>query len=186
MSDVTVKFDKSKLRRVQRIFKDTPKVIPKIVSRAINRTTTTARAEIARKIAAEVKIKISDIKNKIGRTKATSRRWESILNIKARRIPLMKFGAKQTAKGVSYTIKKSGGRKFIESAFIATMKSGHQGVFKRKTAGRLPIIELFGPSVGEVFEGSGKIAKEITVSAYKKLQKNIDDQIKLQLAKRSA
>ena len=38
---------------------------------------------------------------------------------------------------------KKGGLDIFEGAFVATMKSGHKGVFKRKGKERLPIKELY-------------------------------------------
>lgn len=186
MADVEVKFDKRKFRKLQRTFKDFPRVVPKIMSRAINRTSTTARAQIARRIAEKVTIKISDVKKNISRTTATFNRWESILGINTKRLPLMGFKARQTAKGVSYKVEKTGSRKVISSAFIATMASGHTGVFKRKSDNRLPIVELFGPSLGQVFEGASSIVRQVLAATNKTLTKNIDDQVKLQLEKRRA
>jgi hypothetical protein len=65
---------------------------------------------------------------------------------------------------VSYRLPSGRGR--VETGFIATMPSGHRGVFKRPGAlgrrvqgpraqgsrGRLPIVELFGPSLPKVLE----------------------------------
>lgn len=74
----------------------------------------------------------------------------------------------------------------MESAFIATMPSGHKGVFRRKGPSRLSIIELRGPSVGGIFRGAAGIARRVTKQAYQKLERNIDDQVKLALAQWSA
>lgn len=56
-------------------------------------------------------------------------------------ISLYKLGATQTRSGVRVR-----GRGSYRSAFIANMKSGHAGVFKRQGKARLPIRELFGPN----------------------------------------
>lgn len=186
MADVEVKFDKRKFRNLQRTFSDFPRAIPKIISRAINRTSITARAQIARRIAEKVTARVSDIKKKISRTKATYRHWVSTLSISAKRIPLKSFKPRQIAKGVTYKIEKTSGRKLVMSAFLATMRSGHTGVFKRKSDSRLPIIELHGPSLGQVFEGTSSIVRAVQRSTGKMLEKNIDDQLKLQLEKRKA
>lgn len=45
--------------------------------------------------------------------------------------------------GVSAQVNVGGKRAFIRSAFIATLKSGHKGVFVRRGIKRLPIDELF-------------------------------------------
>jgi len=183
---VEVKFDEAKLARIRKMLRAVPQGMPRVMSRGINRTATGARTEIARRIAAIVKIKQTAIKKGIKLTKATYRRWLANLNIYGKRIPLIEFGARQLKAGVSYSIEKGGARKRIPSAFIQIMPvSGHRGVFKRyrPTTKRLPIVQLFGPSVGTVFEGAGRIAAEIERETGKKLEKNIDDQIKLILSK---
>ncbi len=58
--------------------------------------------------------------------------------------------AKQTTQGVSYRGENSQ-RQFIPHAFIATLKSGHRGVFKRLGKSRLPICELQGVSIQKIF-----------------------------------
>ena len=182
---VEVKFDEAKLARIQRMLRAVPAGMPRVMSRGINRTATAARVSIARRIAARVKIKQSAIKKGISLKKATYRRWIAHLNIYGKRIPLINFGARQLKAGTSYRIAKAGPRKRIQSAFIQTMQSGHRGVFRRyrETTKRLPIVQLYGPSVGAVFEGAGRLAKEVQREAYKKLEKNIDDQVKLALSK---
>ena len=53
-------------------------------------------------------------------------------------------------------INHKGNRKTINSAFITEVGKGyHRGVFKRETKKRLPIKELYGPSVMQVMS-SGK------------------------------
>jgi hypothetical protein len=51
---------------------------------------------------------------------------------------------------VSYRI-GARGRQRLDTAFIARMRSGHTGVFRRTGDTRLPIVELFGPSITRVF-----------------------------------
>jgi uncharacterized FlaG/YvyC family protein len=186
-----IKFDEKRLDEIRRMLRDIPNAMPKVISRGINRTTTSTRAEIARQISAEVKITQSAVKKGIKVTKATQTRWQADLDLFAKRIPLIKFGAKQLKKGVSYRISKSGGRKKITDParpFIQTLPSGHKGVFRRKTPGtkRLPIVQLKGPSIGGVFEGAAGIAAEVQESSSLKLTKNIDRQIAFILSRRRA
>lgn len=178
---VEIKFDEAKLRRIQLMLRDIPRAMPRVMSRAINKTAKSAKTSIARQIATEINMKISVIKKNITLRRASYRIWRAVLEIWTGRIPLINFAAKQTAKGVSYKIDKKGGRETIKSAFIATMASGHKGVFKRKGAARLPIVELRGPSVGEVYRSSAGLAQTAERRAYKELERNIDDQVKLVL-----
>jgi hypothetical protein len=73
---------------------------------------------------------------------------------------------------VSYRLRGSRGR--IPSAFIATMASGHTGVFARKTKKRLPIQELFGPSLGRVF---AKYRPQGVARVLETFQKNFDHEL---------
>jgi hypothetical protein len=82
----------------------------------------------------------------------------------AKRIPLYKAakGIRQTGAGVSYTLNEQ--KKQIPGAFIATMASGHTGIFQRARNSRwrapsknsqrkksgLPINEMHGPSITAV------------------------------------
>jgi hypothetical protein len=73
---------------------------------------------------------------------------------KGKPLPLIAFGARQTRAGVSVEVTK-GKRSIINAAFIATMQSGHKGVFMRRGPKRIaskgryagkmrqPIYELF-------------------------------------------
>jgi hypothetical protein len=171
MLKVSVKADiAAALRSFDLLLEDAGKAIP----RALNKTATTARAQAAREIRATgYGIKVNEIKNAISIRRATSAELTAILRVNGRPIPLIKYGAKQTKAGVSVAVLN--GRKLIKSAFIATMPTGHKGVFLRVgsaaerslisrgslkiTKGKviahrkhgLPIRELFGPAVPQAF-----------------------------------
>ncbi len=69
-------------------------------------------------------------------------------------VPLGKYPARQTKKGVSVQVNQ-GQRKLIKGAFIAKMKSGHVGVFQREGRARLPIQHALSTRVSDVFEDRG-------------------------------
>lgn len=91
------------------------------------------------------------------------------------RIPLIDFNAhglepsRGRGTGVSYRIGR-GGRKRIRDAFIATLKSGKRGVFKRLPPSHrmsegawsknLPIVMLHGPSLEHVFAKNVAVGEE--------------------------
>jgi len=50
------------------------------------------------------------------------------------------YSYRKTREGVAVTINR-GQKSLIRSAFVATMKSGHKGVFVRRGPARLPILE---------------------------------------------
>jgi len=71
-------------------------------------------------------------------------------------VPVSAYSHRQTRKGVSVAINR-GSRSLVRSAFVATMKSGHRGVFLRKGKARLPIKEAFTTRVSDVFADGGFI-----------------------------
>jgi hypothetical protein len=201
---VEVKFDEKRLAEIQRLLRDIPKAMPKVMSRGINRTTKSSRAEIVKKIAAEVTLKQKTIKKSIRVEQATYTRWQARIGLgqpaqgiaagkhlgrKEGRIPLISFKARQRKKGrrkLTYQVSKTGGRQtFTEKPlpFITTMNT-FKGVFRRVGKERWPVEHFYGPSIGGVFEGAAGIAAEVQESTGWKLEKNIDQQIAFILSRR--
>lgn len=128
---------------------------PRAIVRGLNRAIQAARTSEVRNISADTGLKASDVRNALTMKQAYMGSFEASLAAGVKRVPLLDFKARGPepsrgkGRGVSYAMQ--GGRETIPSAFIATMRSGHRGVFARKGAARLPIKELFGPSIGKVF-----------------------------------
>lgn len=86
--------------------------------------------------------------------------WQ--MDVSGKPQPVVTYPSRQTAKGVSVVINE-GKRVLIKSAFIATMRSGHKGVFVRTgekvgpRGGKNPIKELFTSRVTDVFHDDGMI-----------------------------
>ena len=61
-------------------------------------------------------------------------------------------------------------------AFVATMGSGHQGIFQRKTKSRNPIVELVSPTAADMF---GRVARkpEVAELVYDMLAKEVEKRI---------
>jgi hypothetical protein len=136
----------------------------KDVYRAVNMAGSSAlramRAEASRRIREKkgVQSKQMDAVLSLTYPTATASGFVWTLIAKARPLPLITFGARQVGSGVSVEVTK-GSRKIVRTAFIATMQSGHKGVFQRegpkqimrrgRYAGkkRQPIHELFSASV---------------------------------------
>lgn len=78
------------------------------------------------------------------------------MNVSGAPVPVADFAHRQTRKGVTASI-NAGKRSLIPGAFIATMRSGHTGVFIRKGKARLPIRETFTTRVSDVFNDAGFI-----------------------------
>jgi hypothetical protein len=129
--------------------------------KAGNTTLRRSRTEADRRVRAERNLKAKFVKSGL-RMQFPSRRgirsgrermrWE--LGFSGKSVPLIKYkGTRKTKRGV--TVNVSGRREKIQDAFIATMDSGHRGVFKRKGESRLPIEELFSTRVSDVAQNTG-------------------------------
>ena len=178
-----IRYDNDKIKRFERELAGFPRnSLPKVMSRGLNRTATEARTRASRLLSQKIGVKVKDIRERVTLQRASYSKWRSFVKISRRRIPLISFGARQTKKGVTY--KKEGERILIRHAFKATMKSGHTGIFKRKFSSRLPISELRGPSLGQVFVGAPEAADAIYRESMQRLSKNIHDQVRLILKAR--
>ena len=131
-----------------------PKKTSIAVLRAVKRGTMAARTLAGRSVSKDMGLKVGDVKKNIVMVAPNAQTITGVLRASLRRIPLIKFGARgpEPSRGrgrVSY--KSKGGRKTIAGGFISTM-GAHRGVFKRKGRERLPVQELYGPSIGRVFD----------------------------------
>lgn len=181
MPVITVKTD---ITGALRKFKLTKTEGRKAIQRAINKTGMTARANASQNIrAAGYNIKASAIKRALVIRRATGDELTAILRASGRPIPLIAYGARQSKSGV--VVKVKNGQATIKHGFIATMPSGHRGVFVRveteaqgrelglhlashgMSAGKsrhgLPIRQLFGPSIPAAF--ANETVREATIAA---------------------
>jgi hypothetical protein len=128
---------------------------PQRVARALNRAIVSTRTVMAPAIAKDMGLKSTVVRESMRVKEAHSDRFTASLEVSGARIPLIDFGARgpEPSRGRGkVTAKVQGGRKAYPGAFIATMSSGHRGVFLRSGASRLPIAELHGPSLPHVFD----------------------------------
>lgn len=151
---------------------------PKAISRALNRAATSTRAMHARQIAADMRLKVGSVREQLKIRNARPDDLVARISASGKRLPLTDFGARQTRKGVTANTGK--GRTLIPAAFIATMGSGHVGVFKREKPGErrspgawslnLPIQQKFGPSLPHVFS---KLTPAAIAHGEEALKKNL-------------
>jgi hypothetical protein len=156
---------------------------PFAIKRAVKRAATSGRAEMVKLIGADTGLPAKRIRDDIKLVEVGD--TGMMLEVQGKRIPLVDFKAKGPepsrgrGRGVSYTLPGSKGR--VDTAFIARMQSGHRGVFVRTGPGRLPIRELFGPSMVRVFE---KFLPEGAARANEALATNLRSEINFVLSRR--
>ena len=231
MLSMTVEIDQRRIREIQRIFRQFPNEVGRLMRDSINRTATKARKNVVDRLAAtNPGLKKKNIRKatKI-KPKASLKRWSASVNVKGPGIPLIDMGAKlgrktkvteiATAKQSAWlfynvfkpkygsaavystayrlvkkvrqniTYKEGGVTKSLAGtgAFVATMKTGHKGIFKRRDGfGGQAIREMRGPSVGEMLNQSRIVMSRIEQDAAKGLEVEIDKRVKSYLARAKA
>ncbi len=135
------------------------KRLPDLIARraaakALNRVLPSTRRKANQEIRSELNLKAGDVNKLLRMRRANASNPEAQLRVEAKRVGLIKFkGTRETKRGVSVKPKKK--RTVLPKTFIATMSSGHRGVFERKRkagsrSGRLPIAEKFSSHPAQV------------------------------------
>lgn len=193
MADLEVKMDPADTARVQRLLSYVPKAIPQVFSTALNKTATTARKESAQKISATSGMKVNIVRGMIFMQKATRAYWIAVLRISSKPINAIKFFKGRTRDGTTKLTNPGNVPLHVKggdeptSPFIQTMPvSDFTGVFQRKGIARLPIQQVYGPSLSELFAGSSGIINEVQRRSRTNLARNIEGQVRRVLAKGAA
>ena len=183
---IDIKIDEAQMQNIRQLLRDIPRALPRVISRAINRTVAPVRTYMARQLvkplnvemttirkaqrkagihilgyykkAPSTRFKIADMKSNIKFQRATFKVWRALIWIKR-----YKGQEAKTSK---------------EPSFVAQMPSGHISIFRRLGAARLPIADLIRRLMVENFKG---IFPRIKAEAQQRLERNINDQVKLAL-----
>lgn len=126
------------IEKAQKLLENIPKGIERATTRAINRSLTTLKKDLKKKVTSEYGIKSTELEKKMSVRKATFTTLSGSIYSKAPTISLYKFFKSSTTRGISVLVKKSDGRKIVNGnprlrgrPFIAKMKNGHIGIFQR-------------------------------------------------------
>jgi hypothetical protein len=166
------------------------------VARAMNRSVGSGRTIMARHLSQDLGLPVASVRSRINVREASATRLTAQLTASPKRIPLVDFRARgpqpSRGRGRGVTARLPGGAGRYPHAFIATMPSGHRGVFQRVPRGgklmrgrarRQAIYELFGPSIVQAFEKHVDIAR---ARVTEQLQKNMESELKFALRDSSA
>lgn len=176
------------------------------LTRAINRTLITVRAEASRAVAEDTGLKVSVVKKAMKIANATFGTLTGGVLVTGKRIPLIEFGATgpDPSRGARGTVVRAstgpGRSQAYPGAFIARVMPSagsklHKGIFirvgrsiRRSVGSRgfnLPIKQLFGPSLPKVAANAAVLAA-VRATADDTLQKNLDHEVKFLLDRKGA
>ena len=205
MAELNLEINPAQIREVELMFAGIQNSAVKVLTRAINKTLTGARTDMTDEAYQELNTTKTVIRSSIVVEKAS---WANLTGKTSRAgkpLSLAKFtGTAQRVKGVSVKVLRSGKRSILGHAFIATMKSGHVGVFWRKDDTfvgyadkpkldgleygrlpekyRLPIKELFGPRVEDILAKAERW-ENVESKANARLLKNMEAEIAFELSR---
>lgn len=141
-------------------FEKVPRQLLSAVRRAGSEAVRAMRAESSRQVRARKRFKVAKVNGALPldfpSSSAPLDRLVWRMRVSGEAMPLGTFPTRQTKRGVMVSVNK-GASKLFPGAFIATMRSGHKGVFYRTGKARLPIDEAFSTRVSDVFQNEGLI-----------------------------
>lgn len=148
-----------------------PPRLDKAVALALVDTAKNSITKAASLIAKRTGMKVSVIKGLINYDQVRQGDRQVVIRSSRRPIPLIEFrGARETGAGVRVNV--WGRAQIIQGAFIATMPTGHRGVYRRKGRSRLPIKELWGPTIAGTFR-TPEVMTVINQTAKTRLRANL-------------
>ena len=198
---IVIKMNPDDMAKVQSMLAEIKNAGSKVISRAINKTLTGVKTDASTEIRSVITAKKSAVDGTFQITKATVTDLRGVFASSGRPLPLMDYSARQTKKGVSVQVKKTGTRTVIAGTFISTMKSGHKGVFWRQWHGgkrspkkkiayarlpkmyRMPIEERFGPRIPDYLGDKGPVMGRLLAKTDERLHKNMASELNFELSK---
>lgn len=178
-----IAFNEDQLERAKELLATIPDGVERAAASALNRAVEHAKTQAMRKVRQTYTIKLARIDARLQIQKATrSSLFASIRNV-GRPIALSYFtirpnhpATKRTKKIVYAQVRRDGGSE-IRKAFVARMKSGHDGVFRRTDGNQsLPISEFYGPSLPQML-GSPTVSTFVTEAATNMLQVRLEHEV---------
>ncbi len=158
---------------------------------ALNRTMAKMRTVASREIRAVYNAKARDVREATRIVRASWSRPEAVLIAKGPRLPLAAFGARVTKRGVTIRVKKHGGRRAVlHHAFMPPLKGDRVGIYQRRfqrpSGGqrwkdvRLPIDELFGPSIPQMLSNVG-VLDQVLADANVEYTRQLEHELKFRI-----
>lgn len=150
MFEISVKSDLQNLKKQLSYLER--KAYPKAVARTLNRIAASAKSVSSKYIAPMMNTRQADIKSKLVEEKAYPKKLWATITAVGRPLKLIAFKAVQTAKGV--VARAWGTKKLYRGTFIAPLRHGSSNstVYSRKTKDSLPVKQLYGPGIAQLFK----------------------------------
>lgn len=150
---VYAKYDPQDIREIQKALGSLKAKVPKVVSKAANQTAQRSKRILAREtVRRYAGVRQRDVTRHMNIHRATMKNPVATLEMNSSPIPLIDFKTRKNTKykGASAAqLRSSMPKELVKGdikAFLATMKSGHTGIFQRVEDGSRKIVQKFGSS----------------------------------------
>jgi hypothetical protein len=171
--------------RVKLILHGVPHGAEKALYGIISRATTTIKKVSLDGMTSVYDIKAADIRDRKSttiklNTKKTDGGVVGTIHYSGNKIPLYRFGAspKKPTPGATVRARQRRDRPMavFPNAFIASMRSGHVGIFERTTHRRFPVMERMGAATAHMAETTDVMSKA-EEAAYETIVKRTEHEI---------
>jgi uncharacterized protein YoxC len=197
---VTIKIDQGQLAGVRAMLSEIKNGAELALRNALNKTVDGCTTDTAKAVYSEINLTQTRIKRDIGQKKATLQVLSAQVYSRGKKVPLIEYGARQVKQGVTFQIKRTGGRSAMHYGFIQMTNKGLQ-VLHRKTVqvgtgkpigvpkagylytfpARWPDVYraetriMYGPSIPDIW-GRNDIFRDVETKAIDRLVKRLDEE----------
>lgn len=170
--------------------------IERLAANAINKSLPSVRTRITGDLADEVNLKVGDIRDQFGLSRAKIEADPTgKIDLTRKPIPIEEFlGGHQEDAGYMVEVRQQTGEELLPRAFLATMPTGHELVAQRERrggdvgqganltdadalVGRLPLRPRYGPALTAILTHVEDLMQREVDQAGQILQKNVANQI---------
>ncbi|WCR54403.1 MAG: hypothetical protein PG981_001425 [Wolbachia endosymbiont of Ctenocephalides orientis wCori] len=137
---------------IDKVAKDINTKVEFAAMKALNKTALWLKVQASSEISKEKQIKLSLIRKRLQIIKASRSSMNALVKASLYWVKVGKLGTMKQA-----LIGATAGRRMLQGVFIATIKSGYTGIFRRRYGSSLPIDEVTLPLEPE----ASKIIKEL-------------------------
>ena len=178
-----IQITSEQIERVNLILSGIPGGAQKAFSSVIRRANSTVKAETVRQITGTYAISAQHVRAG-GNIRAQVQKADSgvvgTVTFAGYKLPLYRFNVTPTLPiqraEVKAAVMRRNGQTPFAHAFIARMKSGHTGMFERKTGRSLPITEFMAQSTAQM-AGNEEVLEAVSEKAQETVNKRIEHEI---------
>lgn len=180
---ITVKVDEASRAYVERRLGNMQHKAPVVISRALNKTATSARVRLAQRAQSAYTVKTTGFKKDMQIKKASAGNLEAIIRSEGQPLSINRFKHTAPKKSAAKADITKGGLKALIKGNIGAFRGPGSQVFQREGRSRLPIKKLFSNSVPVMIGSEKRVYGLEKENINRDLKKNVEAQIKLMLAR---